>query len=87
MAIDIDLTNKSLISPPPPPPPKGNVSVQKYFRKRRGAANGIFMAGGSLGNITIPLLPRCRLIYSEIYIMYSISIISRLVSRLLPSSK
>jgi len=37
---------------------QGNVTVQKYFLKRRGIANGIFMAGGALGNMLMPIILR-----------------------------
>lgn len=38
--------------------PQGNVSVQRYFNRRRAIANGIFMSGGALGNMLMPVLLR-----------------------------
>merc|ERR1712243_90508 len=35
---------------------QGNICVQKYFKKRRGIANGIFMSGGALGNMVMPVI-------------------------------
>ena len=37
---------------------QGNVSVQKYFITKRGIANGIFMSGGALGNMLMPIFLR-----------------------------
>ena len=34
------------------------MTVQKYFVTKRGTANGIFMSGGALGNMLMPILLR-----------------------------
>ena len=45
----LDLTNMTF---------QGNVSVQQYFLTRRGTANGIFMSGGAIGNMLMPIILR-----------------------------
>jgi len=37
---------------------QGNISVQKYFRTKRATANGVFMSGGAIGNMVMPLILR-----------------------------
>jgi len=42
---------------------QGNVTVQKYFVTKRGTANGIFMSGGALGNMLMPIVLRYSINY------------------------
>ena len=37
---------------------QGNVSVQQYFRTKRATANGVFMSGGAIGNMLMPIVLR-----------------------------
>jgi MFS family permease len=37
---------------------QGNVSVQQYFSTKRATANGVFMSGGAIGNMTMPIILR-----------------------------
>ena len=37
---------------------QGNVTVQQYFKAKRATANGVFMSGGAIGNMVMPIILR-----------------------------
>ena len=48
---------------------QGNVSVQQYFRSKRATANGVFMSGGAVGNMVMPIILRFILVYDMLYLL------------------
>ena len=48
---------------------QGNVSVQQYFRTKRATANGVFMSGGAVGNMVMPIILRYILVNDMLYLL------------------